>query len=248
MSLLRLPNELLITIAEFVGGFEDLFAFHYANRRLSELLIPVVYKAALQGTRGWNSLYYTVFLRQKGKVRWLLKHGIDPNVVETRTDRTPLEEAIYYGSDDLVDMLIDNGASVNQVFSNGQRPVHYAVQREDTSLLHSLLEKGVDTKVRTWYGATPFIMACSGGFVKSAQMLLDYGVDVGVADDRWTTIHHVTKDAAGDIVCFLLSRGVETTPCCNQKNSAHVAAMESSGPTVKLLLDGETDASMEGKE
>lgn len=58
----------------------------------------------------------------------LIEHGIDLNHVDKYYRNTVLQYASRYGLDDLVDLLIQNGADINSVNNKGYNALHNACE------------------------------------------------------------------------------------------------------------------------
>lgn len=105
---------------------------------------------------------------------WLesaLKHGADPNLVETNTDqRTPIFYAIRYYRKANLDLLIKAGANLNHRESDfGCTPMIYAAHLFWFEGVHRLLEVGADHRVKS-----------KAGFDIAASVLVN---DVGIIEE-----------------------------------------------------------------
>ena len=139
--------------------------------------------------------------------RTLLKHNADPNV----EDGQPLKEAVRNSHRAMVDLLLNNGASVsedgvltaaidkndieivrlfldkganpdNRAWS-GLTPLQSAAQHNHVDLMRVLLEKGADVNKRGFGGSkTPLLLAVEGGHVEAVRLLLEHKADVTIDD------------------------------------------------------------------
>jgi ankyrin repeat protein len=64
------------------------------------------------------------------------------NVNKAYNRITPLWRAIYHSDFDIIKMLIENGANVNYINSNGNSPLEYAVKHQNTILSSILIKAG----------------------------------------------------------------------------------------------------------
>jgi ankyrin repeat protein len=118
-----------------------------------------------------------------------------PSVVhECITDgRNPLHKAIYQKYTDIIKLLLDSGADVNQCESNG---------------MQTLFEFNV-----VFDGATPLIAAISKGNCSIVQILLEYGANINQCDyDNTSPLYLAIKGRNTQIVNLLLERGAELIP------------------------------------
>ncbi|KAH7346793.1 ankyrin repeat-containing domain protein [Rhexocercosporidium sp. MPI-PUGE-AT-0058] len=121
-------------------------------------------------------------------IRELLDYGCDPNSTVTRpaypTDsrKTALLEAINTRSADLVKLLIDRGARVNEEAKLGLKrtPLQKAVEVESLEIVTLLLEQKAEVNARPADrgGATAFQLAAIRGNCIIAAKLLEKGADL----------------------------------------------------------------------
>ncbi|KAJ4922714.1 hypothetical protein JOQ06_003992 [Pogonophryne albipinna] len=71
-----------------------------------------------------------------------------------RSGRTPLDLAAFRGDPEVVQLLVDHGASVEHVDCSGMRPLDRAVGCRNTSAVIALLRKGAKIGPATWAMAT----------------------------------------------------------------------------------------------
>lgn len=62
---------------------------------------------------------------------------------------SPLFQACLHGNYDLVKLLVENGAEINQVDRYNQNVLHYAVQSNNQKLVKFLLSKKLNSKEQT---------------------------------------------------------------------------------------------------
>lgn len=74
-------------------------------------------------------------------------------------DVTPLHYACYYGSKEVIDLLLDLGANIKAVDSDGNTCLHYAVKSESIRAVKKLLVRGANKNVKNKEGKTPFDVA-----------------------------------------------------------------------------------------
>ena len=95
----------------------------------------------------------------------------------------PLHRAqVHYGGDDIAAKLIESGADVNAKCLNGKTPLHYAVERENESMIRLLLELGADMSAQDIARRAPLHTAIDCRSEHMVHLLLDLGADVGIKD------------------------------------------------------------------
>ena len=95
------------------------------------------------------------------------------------------------GHVDILQLLLNHGASVNAVDSFGYTPLHAAARQGHVDILQLLLNHGASVNAVDNFGGTPLHYAAREGHVDILQLLLSHGVSVM----QWTmlVIHHCTK-------------------------------------------------------
>lgn len=86
-------------------------------------------------------LYNAVKAGESEKVRALIDDGADVNYVFQPEEygNTPLHMAAYFAMNNIMKLLIDNGANVNSYSLEGKTPLDYAVERHNRAETVSLL-------------------------------------------------------------------------------------------------------------
>ena len=124
----------------------------------------------------------------------LARHGL--GVVDF-----PLFHAAQRHQPEMGRILVERGADVNQQTAAGQRPLHWAADK-DTSLMLLLLDKGASVDARSSEGRTPLHYAASYRHADPAELLLSRGADVNARDGEGVTPLHLADSAeAASVLC-----------------------------------------------
>lgn len=97
-------------------------------------------------------------------------------------EMTPLMEAASENDTDAISTLLDEGADVNEVDSEGSSALHWAVYSGQLDAAALLLESGADPNTVDAYGSTPLIDATYNDDVELVKLLLQYGADATYVD------------------------------------------------------------------
>ncbi len=119
-------------------------------------------------------------LGDAARVRAILQR--DPAAVHARsTDGwTPLHLAAFMGHPEVARILLDHGADIEAVATNGiaNRPLHAALAgKESPEVLDLLLAKGADVNARAEADVTPLHLAAARGNLAYTRRLLDLAAD-----------------------------------------------------------------------
>ncbi|HEX2523362.1 MAG TPA: ankyrin repeat domain-containing protein, partial [Terriglobia bacterium] len=159
-----------------------------------------------------------------------------------------LHHAAAFGTKEILDLLLSQGADVNARNGRGATPLHWAVSDEARTRL--LLEKGAAINSQTDSGRTPLYLAASQSDHDSVlRLLLDKGADPNLATLNGRT---PLMAAAGNgelaMVRLLLERKANPKAAMgNGSNALFDAARSRSVPVVRSLLEAGADVNAETK-
>jgi ankyrin repeat protein len=130
------------------------------------------------------------------KVQELLSAGVDVNSVSYDDEfycDFPLGIACSGGSSEIVKLLIENGANVNQAEeSEFHTPLMYA--SGDREIIELLLKHGADVNAEDDYNATALTRAAESGRFEIVKLLLEHGANPGVREERGKTAAELAEE------------------------------------------------------
>lgn len=144
-------------------------------------------------------------------VQLLLSHGAD--IMAKGTAKRSLWQHVMHAGEyqqEILQLLIQYGANVNELDQFGCAVLHYACIRRRTELLRFCLQQGADVAVhadRLFEGGTGLHFCTT---VDTACLLLDHGADICAPDGVGSSaLHHVVKVTDNfALIHFLLDRGL----------------------------------------
>ena len=93
-------------------------------------------------------LYATANVGDKAKVQKLLSSGmIDVNTVASSRSWTPLIMAARRGHKDIVQLLFESGADINQTDISGLSPLHHAASKGEIDTVQLLINLGAEPQL-----------------------------------------------------------------------------------------------------
>ena len=166
--------------------------------------------------------------------------GVDPNVREDNYGATPLHVAAEYGYSEIVEVLLEHGATPNIRDKDGRTPLHYAAMFGNSKVVEVLLEHGADPNIRNKYGSTPLHYAAAFDYPKIVELLpkdlsdydvtplqgavefsypevvkllLEHGANPNIQDYKygWTPLHDAVNRCHDGVVRVLLGHGADPT-------------------------------------
>ncbi|XP_040183384.1 B-cell lymphoma 3 protein isoform X2 [Rana temporaria] len=108
---------------------------------------------------GMTALHIAVSTERRGLTLCLLKHGADVNAVDIKSGQSPLIQAVESNQEDMVSLLIQNGAKVNQLTYAGNTALHVASGRGLAEITRLLLKSGADGSIKNCHNDTALTVA-----------------------------------------------------------------------------------------
>ena len=119
--------------------------------------------------------------------------------------QSPLWSASFYGYTNIVSMLLDAGADVNQLSNYGATPLYVASQQNHLPIVKELLSRGADMNKSTNKGSSPAYIAAYKGNIDVLTFLIAKGVDVGQKGfNEYSLLHVAASHNQHPTVEFLL--------------------------------------------
>ena len=126
-------------------------------------------------------------------VNILIRNGASIDAKANSQDWTPLHIATYHKHHEIVKMLVDSKANVNEVMYTSTHhvtPIHFAIMNKDLDVTKLLVDNGADINFKmTPDGLTPIHLALSlqDDLPQIVSTLLKYGASTVIRDDTGYT-------------------------------------------------------------
>ncbi|KAI8723208.1 hypothetical protein NCS52_00176200 [Fusarium sp. LHS14.1] len=152
---------------------------------------------------------------------------------------TKLHHAVRADDLDLVESVIQSGASVDCRDANGSTPLHYAAKRGLVKCVAVLVEHGADIRITDQTGFSPFLWAVVAGQEDAAAELLSMGADVNSSStDGRSALAWAASLGRVSTAQMLLDRGASMHNAQNRQHTTPLEEAAASGslPIVELLI------------
>jgi ankyrin repeat protein len=157
--------------------------------------------------------------------------------------KTALHIAAQDDETEVVKLLLDKGANINQQDNNGKTALHIAAQYGETKVVELLLDRNANIDQQDNNGKTALHIAAECGETEVVKLLLDRNANIDQPDNNGKTALHIAAECGEtEVVKLLLDRNANIDqPDNNGKTALHIAAQYGETEVVKLLLDRGAD-------
>ena len=181
-------------------------------------------------------------LKSAKEIEDLIQQGAYVDI-ENKKGNTALMIASENGYKDVVEVLIQNGAS------HRTSSLWKAAERGHKEIVEMLLEGGANVNGKSGFGDTALMKASEKGYKEVVEMLLSNGADVNQKND-WGTTALICASIVGhkDVVELLLENGADVNQKDNYGMTALMLASERGRlDVVNILLEGGADVRQKDK-
>jgi ankyrin repeat protein len=180
-------------------------------------------------------------------VSLLLTHNAKIDIHPKNQDGA-LHKAAMYGHPELLRLLIEAGADVNEKGGYGRTPLIYAASSGVVASLQMLITAGADVNAKNEGGQNALFDSISGLHPSAniVEVLIDAGIDLTlIAQYNHTAFTWAANYGQHEIVELLLRRGVDINQKAKGETALSHALQRKKFDTVNLLLDRGADVNDE---
>lgn len=157
-------------------------------------------------------------------------------------NRTALDWATARSQLEDMDLLIRQGADVNNMDITGRTPVLHAVDTHDADTLRAVLQAGGDPNPiypKGMFRSSPLTAAGFAGMRELLKLLLDFEADPNACNpEGLTALHSVARTHNTDCAFLLLEYGADLNAMSTQgQTPMTVAIMHNNHPVLRLFVD-----------
>jgi uncharacterized protein len=174
------------------------------------------------------------------KARKAINAGADIECVLNELSKTPLICAAIYGNVETCALLLNKGAEIDAVDSDGSTALTSAAIMGRLEVCRLLIKKGANVNAKNNYVAAPLAYAASGGRTEICRLLVSKGADIDNANipGRYTALMSAAEHGKAETCRALLGMGADMDVWDRDGETAFMhAATEGNPKTCKVFLD-----------
>ncbi|XP_052819307.1 ankyrin-1-like [Mya arenaria] len=190
---------------------------------------------------GLTPLLLTIIGSHRNKLKicqTLIEAGADVNQPQQLSKESPLICAIQQGCDDIVELLLDNGADTQLCDNVGMSPLYVAIRCRNMKMVCALIKADCDVNIGS-QDHTPLFLATRTGQLKIVELLCESGCDVHIKN-KYGVSHVYEAALCGhvDVLRYLLDQRctVNDQDMYNQ-SPLHVAVIKGHHSCTKILVE-----------
>lgn len=209
------------------------------NYTLVEQYIKEGEKVNKANKKGQFPLWIATWNNDPQMITLLLKNGADPKQQFKVKDGKLgcMDIAAQEGELEVIKLLADAGADVDQKGLVGHTPLRIAARNGRTDVVAYFISKGCDINTQGNDGATPLEAAASKGHMEIVQMLVEKGANINIQDKEGDfALGEAAKHGFIDVVNYLVSKGADLSLKNQDGNTAEDLAKLAGQAKIEILL------------
>ncbi|VDP73916.1 unnamed protein product, partial [Echinostoma caproni] len=155
---------------------------------------------------------------------------------------SPLHVAAFIGNPEIVQMLLQHGAFVDQATMRMETALHLAARNRQVEVARALILHGATVDAKAKDDQTPLHMAVLTGNVELVALLLSARADPNLhTRDAYTAMHIAAKEGHPEVIRLLLDAGASSSARTKQKGFTplHLAAKRGRLNAARLLIQAQ---------
>ncbi|MEG4206979.1 ankyrin repeat domain-containing protein [Microcoleus sp. Pol7_A1] len=194
-----------------------------------------------ESNQGDMRLHEAIAACDLSRIQEHIENGIDVNQLNCKEGSTPLTEAVFLGHFEIIKILIEAGANLQQFDYQPATPLGMAAELGNIEAVQLLLRAGAD--VNAGGLQSPLDRAVSQGHINVTNILINAGADVNSTDEiGFTPLMIAALSGDLDVVQLLVEAGANVNAVDEYKNTALRKASENSHQDVFNYLYPLTNA------
>lgn len=152
----------------------------------------------------WEAIHWACDMDAPKATETLIEFGANPNAKDNNGD-TPLHLICRNGATDMVDVLLNSGANINEKsLQEGMTPLHVAFCADRPEMATLLIAKGANLRIRDSEGATPLHTGAANDSLTQEIINALPDKELHNRDEDGRTLLHIAAEGSGSrVVAYL---------------------------------------------
>ena len=220
------------------------FAAYQGNEKVINVLLNASADINIQDNDMVTPLMLAAGFKNKKAVQLLLSRGADINLSD------PEGRTVLMRSPDIIFPLINlSSVELNKTDNKGYSLLHWAAMQNNTHLIHTLIQAGLNPNINNTSGKTPLMSAAQNANNEAIEDLLKLGADINQQDSiGFTALHYSVlgyKDSPETIKLLLKNHANINHTSNDGVTALMLAAFYGLAESVKLLLQNGADPNLQ---
>jgi len=208
----------------------------FSRRGLFNHIQSLVTYGASESFLMFDDLARIIALGSTQDLKTFLNAGGDCKHISDRWNRTPLLLATHTGGVEKVKLLLEHGASLEEVTPDNENALFFCVSNDHVEVLSLLLSRGIDIQLLDDDKNSALMKASVSGATKCVQILLNAGVDPFI--ENYVQSSAIDEATNIETVKILVEYGADVNRINGQGYSVLMNAVETQDYSfVKALLE-----------
>lgn len=211
------------------------------------LVQPPTIKSVLTSDGFVSSIHQAILQESLSRAESLSK--FNPKCLENETKNgTPLHLAVSMNNEEMVEMLLNNGAKVDakaKIFPNklyNQTPLHIAIDEGNYNIVLLLLKAGANVHATAMCNISSIHMAANSmkkDAIQIMELLIAYGANLEQEDlYNKTPLHHAAGNGSAEMIeCLVKNKANIEAKDMNGKTPLHLAVQKMFEDNVAKLIE-----------
>ena len=164
-----------------------------------------------------NDLHDAIQKGDVAKVKTLISNNKELIHLKSDKGQTPLHLAVQNGSQEIIELLISQGADINAKDGEGNTPLITAIALKKTDTARFLLSKGADVKIKNTQNQPAIFFALRNGLNELVAPILDSGQDVNERfEGNMSILLMATIIGNKELIQLLVDRGADVNAAAQE--------------------------------
>jgi len=164
-----------------------------------------------------NDLHDAIQKGDVAKVKTLISNNKELIHMKSEKGQAPLHLAVQNGSQEIIELLISQGADINAKDGEGNTPLITAIALKKTDTARFLLSKGADVRIKNAQEMAPLILALRYGLSELVEPILDSGQDINERfEGNMSILLMATLSGNKEAIELLVDRGADVNAAAQE--------------------------------